>query len=98
MKYFFLVFLLVLSFSLFSQRIDTITANDGRRTQIMFHVIGKHTPPIAVLTPNRDFSGKDSLGFVFFKDYNQQWQIIDTARALKVLMRISELTLKLNEQ
>jgi len=78
-------------------RIDSIRANDGKRTLMMFHIVGNHTPPIAVLAPNKDFSGKDSLGFVFYKYHNDKWEIIDTARALKVLMRVAELTLKLND-
>jgi hypothetical protein len=59
---------------------------------LIFYDKGKE---IGRLSASNDLTGKDSTGTVFIKNNRRGWYIVDSLRALPVLMRITELYLNL---
>jgi hypothetical protein len=61
---------------------------------LIFYDKGKE---IGRLSASNDLTGKDSTGTVFIKNNRRGWYIVDSLRALPVLMRMSEMYLNLKK-
>jgi hypothetical protein len=62
---------------------------------LIFYDKGKE---IGRLSASNDLTGKDSTGTVFIKNNRRGWYIVDSLRALPVLMRMSEMYLNLKSK